>query len=85
MQRLWAGVASLLNGEGRRWTLSRISQFNQASVRSHARLGAVRTGWVAALVLPPLQFSLCSGRPWVHLSFSPRQVPRVQAQAPAAE
>lgn len=77
MQRLWAHVEATLHAEGCRWSLSRISMFNPGSVRSHERLGAARIGWLLALVLPPLQLTLSSNRPWCHFSCSARYRPRL--------
>lgn len=82
LQRLWADVDRTLHAEGRRWTLSRISLFNAGSVRSHQRLGAVRIGWVGALVLPLAQLTVTRGFPWLHLSASARHRPQVRARAP---
>ncbi|MCH7344178.1 hypothetical protein LZ017_12405 [Pelomonas sp. CA6] len=65
MGRLWSAVAQGLRDEGHAWTLSRISMFNEASLKSHGRLGARRLGWALFLRLGPLQFALLGRRPHV--------------------
>jgi hypothetical protein len=44
MARLWHAVSEHLAGIGVRWSFSRISAFNPASLAAHRRLGAVTTG-----------------------------------------
>jgi hypothetical protein len=61
MQQLWVHVNATLSAQGVRWTFSRISLYNPASLSSHERLGAKRVGLAWFLVLGPLQMSLTSG------------------------
>lgn len=56
--RLWAAACQEMYPKGARWTLSRISKFNAASVRSHARLGARSLGWAVFYVLGPVQLCI---------------------------
>lgn len=72
MGRLWKAVDAELAREGVRWTLSRISLFNPASLRSHTRLGAVPVGWAAFLVIGPLQLAVSSVAPRLHVSLGRR-------------
>lgn len=46
---LWDAARDLLRERGIAWTASRISGFNDLSLRSHARLGARPVGWLALL------------------------------------
>lgn len=63
MARLWKAVDRELAAEGRRWTFSRISLFNSASLKSHARLGAVPVGHAYFLVMGGLEIGL-RPHPW---------------------
>jgi hypothetical protein len=83
MFRLWSEVDRRLFAEGRQWSLSRIALFNAASVRSHERLGAQRTGWVLALVWPGLQLTVTRSRPWLHWWPGRGEGPDVPARPPA--
>ncbi len=67
MARMWQAVDAELAGQGVRWSFSRISRFNGASLRSHARLGAVGVGNVLFIVLGPLQLAWLPGRLWPRL------------------
>ena len=62
MARLWKAVDAALAAEGVRWTFSRISLFNRASLQSHARLGARRCGSVVFVQAGALQLA-CSTAP----------------------
>lgn len=82
MARLWQAANERLADEGVRWTCSRISAFNAASLASHARLGARRLQRASFLVVGPWQLAVFSGRPFLHLSFGPSQVPRLPVVTP---
>ena len=66
--RVWAAANSMLHASGITWSASRISAFNAASVRAHARLGARRVATVTFLCVGRLQLMLGSCRPYLHLS-----------------
>jgi hypothetical protein len=66
--RLWAAANSMLHASGIAWSASRISAFNSASIRSHARLGARRVATVTFLCVGPLQLMLGGCRPYLHFS-----------------
>lgn len=76
MARLWQAVDESLHDEGVRWTFSRISRFNAASIRSHQRLGArpvgsacfLRLGRLELMLSPRWHFSLGGKGPEVSLS-----------------
>jgi hypothetical protein len=72
MARLWQHVDTLLAAEGVRWSFSRISMFNPASIASHARLGARPVGWAVFLCLGGLQLAVASTRPRIDLGLRGR-------------
>jgi GNAT superfamily N-acetyltransferase len=67
--RLWEAAHRDLRARGYRWTLSRISAFNPASIASHARLGARRIGAALFVVAGPVQVSLASVAPFIHIGW----------------
>lgn len=69
LARLWWHVDQAMAGEGVRWSFSRISLFNSASIAAHRRLGAVPIGTAVFLVLGPAQLALLSAAPFVHGSW----------------
>jgi hypothetical protein len=83
MARLWQGVDRLLVGEGVRWTFSRISLFNRASLQSHARLGAVARGWVVFFTAGPAQLTVSSLAPFVHCRWRPGSRPTLLLRPPS--
>jgi hypothetical protein len=82
LARLWKHVDASLAADGIKWSFSRISIFNTASVRAHQRLGAVKVGRASFLLLGPLQLALLSSRPFVHLSARPGHGPRIHLHPP---
>lgn len=80
MARLWAHVDAELSAQGVRWSFSRISMFNAASIQSHARLGARPVGWAVFVAAGRWQWAVRPGFPWV--SFSGRRQPTVVLQPP---
>ncbi len=83
MARLWQAANERLLAEGVRWSCSRISTFNAASLAAHRRLGAQPIGNALFVVIGPLQLALLSGAPFVHLSLTPSQRPRLALRPPA--
>lgn len=83
MARLWGHVDAGLATEGVRWSLSRISAFNAASLASHARLGIVTCGSVLFVCVGPWQFSWLPNAPYVHFSTGGSRVPVVRLDPPA--
>ncbi len=78
--RLWDELDQRAFTAGKRYSLSRISAFNQHSIASHERLGARRIGWAAFLGLGPAQLSLGShGRTRLHLTRQGRARHRLQS------
>lgn len=82
LARLWQAVDAHLAAQGVLWSFSRISAFNAASIAAHARLGTVDCGSATFLCIGPLQISLLSMRPFVHLSLSNRQRPSMRLSPP---
>jgi len=83
--RLWDEANAYLRGLGVDWSLSRISAFNPGSLGAHGNLGARRIASALFFRLGPVQLMLSSLRPFVHLSFSPRQVPHLTLTAPPCD
>jgi hypothetical protein len=79
--RLWHAAAAAMSDQGIRWSFSRISAFNAASLRSHERLGAVPVGGVVFLRLGGLQLGSRRGA-WLARA-SATQRPRIELHAPA--
>lgn len=82
MARLWKGVNAALADQRVRWTLSRISLFNAASLKAHQRLGAVRLATAVFLVAGRLQLAFFTCAPFVHVSLRAGQRPAVELRAP---
>jgi hypothetical protein len=82
MGRLWAFVDAELAARGLRWSLSRISAFNAASLAAHARLGTVELGRASFLQLGSWQLAVLPHRPFVHVSAAGRAGPRLLLRPP---
>jgi hypothetical protein len=83
MARLWSHVDAELAADGVRWSFSRISAFNVASLASHTRLGAARRASVLFLAVGRWQLAVMPRFPFVHFSASERLVPVVRLRPPA--
>jgi hypothetical protein len=83
MARLWDHVDRGLAAGGVRWSFSRISVFNAASLASHRRLGIVECGHATFLCLGPLQLAWLPGRVLPQAGFGARSRPEVRLAAPA--
>lgn len=57
---LWAGAADWLAARGLDWSLSRITDYNAASLTAQARMGGRKVGMVWALTLGPWQLTASS-------------------------
>lgn len=73
--RLWEEANSVLHAQGVRWTCSRISRFNRASLAAHARLGTHALGTATFLRCGRWQWMAASLPPYLHLSRRPGDVP----------
>lgn len=83
MARLWSYVDAELAADGVRWSFSRISAFNPASLSAHARLGIVRCASALFFTLGRRQLALMSQFPFVHFSASERIAPVMRLRPPA--
>lgn len=72
---LWSRASAEIGALGVRYTCSRISAFNAASLASHARLGARVVGSATFLCAGPLQFMTSTLAPQYHLSWRDDQRP----------
>lgn len=66
--RLWDAARQQLRERGVRWTCSRISAFNPASLRAHARIGTVRLGDALFVRCGEWQWMFATMAPYIHLS-----------------
>ena len=80
--RMWEAVYGYLRSRGVRWTFSRISAFNPASLASHVRLGAERVGTATFFCLGRVQIALLPNRPYLHVSLGPGIRPRIELRVP---
>lgn len=83
MGRMWKAVDKSLSLQGITWSFSRISLFNPGSLAAHRRLGAESIGWATFIVIGPVQFSVASLAPRIHLAFNGRSPPSFQLSPPA--
>lgn len=75
--RLWDEANLLLRARAVRWTCSRISAFNSASLRAHGRIGTVRLGTATFLRCGRWQWMCATLAPYLHLSWRPNTFPRL--------
>lgn len=73
--RLWEEVNAVLHLDHVRWTCSRISAFNPASLHAHARIGTVRLGTATFVRCAGWQWMFASRAPYWHLSRAPASFP----------
>lgn len=66
--RLWDEANSLLRARSVRWSCSRISAFNSASLNAHARIGTRNLGSATFLRCGRWQWMCSTLAPYVHLS-----------------
>jgi hypothetical protein len=79
---LWDSANALLRERGVRWSLSRISAFNVASIAAHRRLRAVPIGAATFFCAGRVQIMLSRRAPFVHISPGAGSVPRIRLAAP---
>lgn len=82
MARMWQAADARLAAQGVRWSFSRISLLNPASLTAHQRLGARRIGLAAFLVLGPLQLSIFSMAPYIHVGLTRAHRPTLRLRSP---
>ncbi|MGD9597436.1 MAG: N-acetyltransferase family protein [Steroidobacteraceae bacterium] len=81
---IWYSANEHLRERGVRYTFSRISKFNTASLRAHAHLGCRRIATALFLRAWSLQLMLSGMRPYVHLSFGSARPVELRLAASAA-
>ncbi|APA71363.1 hypothetical protein [Janthinobacterium sp. 1_2014MBL_MicDiv] len=75
--RLWEEANAVLHAQGVRWSCSRISRFNRASLAAHARLGTHALGTATFLRCGGWQWMAASLPPYLHLSRHAGSVPHL--------
>lgn len=80
--RLWKSFDARLTAEGVRWSFSRISLFNTASVTTHQRMGAVRIGTAIFVCLGSLQLAWLPRAPYLSLGARTGHRPAVRLAPP---
>jgi hypothetical protein len=73
--RLWEAARVQLRARGVRWTCSRISAFNPASLRAHAAIGVVPLGSALFVCCGQWQWMFASMAPRFHWSRAPASYP----------
>jgi len=73
--RLWEAARVQLRERGVRWTCSRISAFNPASMRAHAAIGVVPLGAALFVCCGRWQWTFTSMAPRFHWSRAPSSYP----------
>lgn len=73
--RLWDEANSFLESRAMRWSCSRISAFNSASIRAHARMGMIKLGSATFLRCGNWQWTCSTLAPYFHLSRYPASFP----------
>lgn len=82
LARLWQAADQQLSAEGFMWSFSRIALNNTASLAAHQRLGARRVGIAWFWVLGPVQISVYSQSPFVHVGLTSGQRPILRLAEP---
>lgn len=74
--RLWDEANRILHARSIRWTCSRISTYNAASLAAHARIGNVELGTALFLRCGQWQWTFATIRPYFHLSRHAISIPQ---------
>jgi len=74
---VWHGANEYLQSRGIRYTFSRMTRFNLASRRSHARLGGHRVGRALFLQAWWVELMFATLAPYIHFSWRGGQGPRL--------
>ncbi len=80
---LWTAANAWMRARDISWTLSRVSCFNERSLRSHGRLGLVKLGRLTIARFGPAQITLSSVKPYVSLSVRSGHGPTLRLKPPA--
>jgi GNAT superfamily N-acetyltransferase len=79
--RLWDSANEWLRSRGYRWSVSRISAFNEASLAAHRRFGTLKLGTGTFVTVGPVQASVFSNKPYLHLALTRGSFPVVTLPA----
>lgn len=80
---LWGGANAFLHAEGVRYTYSRLTRFNLATRRAHARLGLRVVGRGVFLKLGAVQVTIATVAPWFNVSTTGSAPVRITLHPPA--
>jgi hypothetical protein len=82
--RLWDAANELLRSRGIRWSISRISAFNAASLAAHGRLGTVPLGYATFIKFGVIQLAFLPEHclPWFSWNEASRPVLRLRGPEP---
>jgi hypothetical protein len=80
--QLWEAANEYLRQHGCRWSASRISAFNPASLAAHRRLGARHLDTGVFVALGSVQVALFSCPPYAHLGFGSGSRPQLRFRPP---
>lgn len=83
--RLWEAAFRELASRGVRWTFSRISAFNPASLASHDRMDMSRLFSATFICMGKLQIALIGAYPFAHLGWSTGTRPVLRLDPPESE
>ena len=73
--KLWDAANTYMRNNNSQWSLSRISSFNQKSLASHSKLGAVIIASATFLCVGKLQASFFSTAPFINISLNTKTRP----------
>ncbi len=79
---LWHEANQYMRLNGIRWTMSRVDAFNDQSIRSHKRMGAIIIGSATFIGYGNLQVMLSSVYPFLHASMNKRHRPTLNLFSP---
>ncbi len=80
--RLWDAANERYASMGIKWSISRISAFNQQSLQSHGRMGLQFLHTLTFLCLGPLQIGLLSCAPYLNICWNESNRPSVLIEPP---
>ncbi|WP_265941697.1 GNAT family N-acetyltransferase [Dechloromonas sp. A34] len=80
--RLWDGANERYSASGIKWSISRISAFNQQSLQSHGRMGIRRLHTLTFFCLGKLQVGFMSCNPYLSLAWREKNRPTVTIYPP---
>lgn len=84
-RRLWEEARCLLRARAVRWSCSRISAFNAASLAAHARIGTVPLGSATFIRCGQWQWMVATLAPHFHFSRHPASCPQLRFDTSALD